>query len=142
MDTIRFQSRLSHIEDYQITDIIINNYNLVEYIRGMEAQWFPVLGIKMPPGNYEGIPPLLSLPPRRHFWGFADDCYQKEAGRVAVLENGQTGIPEQWTISVEIVVDGETVTWQHFRQEQTGMVYEHLRAFTFDLVDYRNALVG
>ncbi|MFK7936884.1 MAG: hypothetical protein AB8G22_25445 [Saprospiraceae bacterium] len=142
MDNIQFKSRLSTIEDYQVVDVIINGHNLIDYIRGMEAQWFPILGIKMPPGKYEGVPPLMSLPPKRHFWGFADACYQKEAGRVAVLENGQSGIPEEWTISVEIEVDGEKVIWRDFRQEHTGMVYEHLRDFQFDLVAYRNALKG
>lgn len=140
MDTIQFKSRLSTLEDYQVTDIFINNYNLIDYIHGMEAQWFPVLGIKMPPGNYEGVPPLMSLPPKRHFWGFAADCYQIENGRVAVLENGQSGIPAEWTISVEISVDGESVQWRKFRQEQLGMVYEHLEGFQFELVAYRNAL--
>ncbi|MEL7022057.1 MAG: hypothetical protein AAGK47_10635 [Bacteroidota bacterium] len=140
MDTIQFKSRNSTIEDYRVTDILINGYNLIEYIRGQEAQWFPVLGIRMPPGNYEGVPPLMSLPPKRHFWGFAAQCYQIEAGRIAVLENGQTGIPAQWTVSVEVVVDGEAVTWRHFRQEQLGMTYKHLEGFRFDLVDYKKAL--
>ena len=69
-------------------------------------------------GSNEGIPPLLSLPPKQYFLGKTDDWYQYDKKRVAILENGNSGIPEEWTVSVKVKVDGEKVIWKIFQQEQ------------------------
>jgi hypothetical protein len=139
-DKIQFVSRMSRVEDYQVLDIFLNGFDIVQIIAAVEQRIFSIHRIQSPAGAYEGIPPLLSLPPKKHFWGIADECYQYDTGRVAILENGFSGVPQEWTISVEIVVDGEKVVWQNFRQEQMGLDFKEIAPFTFDLVEYRAVL--
>lgn len=140
MDQIEFIRRKSNVEDYQVLDIYLNGFNLLNIIEVEEQLLFPKNNISAVPGNYEGIPPLLALPPKQHFWGIADPCYQIAKGRVAVLENGRSGIPTEWTVSVEITVDGEKVTWQGFRQEQVGLLFSGIGPFYFDLSQYNKQL--
>lgn len=140
MDKIEFVPRKSIVEDYQVVDIFINGFNLINIISTEEQSLFPNLHISAYPGLYEGIPPLLSLPPKKHFWGIADTCYQIKNKRVAVLESSRTGIPSEWTISVEIEVDGEKVVWRNFRHEQLGFFYDNIQTFEFELVAYKNAM--
>ena len=139
-DNIEFVSRTSNVEDYQVLDIYLNGFNLLNLVEVEERLLFPTNNISAVPGNYEGIPPLLGLPPQKHFWGHAEDCYQITNRRVALLENGRTGIPSEWTISVEILVDGEKVTWRGFRQEQLSLEFFNIGPFYFDLSGYNRAL--
>ncbi len=140
MDIIEFIPRRSIVEDYQVVDIYINGFNLINIISTEEQSLFPLLHVSAHPGQYEGIPPLLSLPPKQHFWGLAAECYQKSKSRVAVLENSKSGVPNEWTISVDIIVDGEKVEWRHFYHEQLDIKFEGIPAFHFELVAYKKAL--
>ncbi|MEZ4934027.1 MAG: hypothetical protein R2788_18120 [Saprospiraceae bacterium] len=140
MDKIEFISRMSIVEDYQVIDVYINGFNLINIISTEEQSLFPVLHISAHPGQYEGIPPLLSLPPKQHYWGIADNCYQISKGRVAVLESSRSGVPNEWTISVQIIVDGEKVVWKDFYHEQLDIKYENIPSFEFELVAYKKAI--
>ncbi|MEL6674814.1 MAG: hypothetical protein AAFR61_21580 [Bacteroidota bacterium] len=139
LDEIKFVSRGSLVEDYRVLDIYLNGASLKSLIREQEVKFLADFGMAFP-GVYEGIPSMYGFLPKEHFWGMADPAYQKEPGRVAILENGRSGIPGELTISVEIEVDGETVRWRGFRQEQVGMTFKHIRPFVFDLADYMHAL--
>jgi len=140
VDNIEFIARLSGIEDYQVVDVFINGFNLINIISTEEQAIFPLNHISAYPGLYEGIPPLLSLFPKQHFWGKADQCYQIKNRRVAVLESSRTGVPGEWTVSAEIIVDGEKVVWQNFRHEQLNIEYKMVGPFEFELVGYSRAL--
>lgn len=131
---------MSTVEDYQVVDVYINGFNLINIISTEEQSLFPMSHISAYPGLYEGVPPLLSLPPKQHFWGIADDCYQIKQKRVAVLESSRTGIPNEWTVSVEIEVDGTKVVWRNFHHEQLGIHYDKLPEYHFELVAYKKAL--
>ena len=131
---------MSSIEEYQVVDIYINGFNLINIISTEEQSMFPLLHISAYPGQYEGIPPLLSMPPKQHFWGIAEKPYQKGEKRIAVLESGRSGVPNEWTISVEVEVDGEKVVWKNFYHEQLDMFYEGIPEFEFELVAYKKAL--
>lgn len=131
---------MSTVEDYQVVDVFINGFNLINIISTEEQSLFPTLHISAYPGQYEGIPPLLSLPPKKLFWGIADKAYQISEKRVAVLESSRTGVPNEWTISVEIEVDGEKVVWKNFRHEQLDFFYENIPPFKFELVAYKKAM--
>ncbi len=140
MDKIEFIPRKSAVEDYEVVDIFINGFNLINIISTEEQSLFPLLHVSAYPGQYEGIPPLLSLPPKQHFWGISENDYQISERRVAVLENGRTGVPGEWTVSVEVEVDGEKVVWKGFRHEQLDMLYENIPPFEFELVAFKKAL--
>ena len=139
-DHIEFVPRLSNVEDYQVLDIYLNGFNLLNLVEVEERLLFPHQNISAVPGNYEGIPPLPALSPGKHYWGHAQECYQIAPRRVAVLENGKSGIPSVWTVSVQILVDGEKVTWQNFRQEQLALGFQNIGPFFFDLPAYHRAL--
>ena len=140
MDQIEFIPRKSTVENYLVVDIYINGFNLINIISTEEQSMFPILHVSAYPGQYEGIPLIYSLPPKQHFWGIAEKPYHKTKKRVAVLESGKSGIPNEWTISVEIEVDGEKVVWKKFYHEQLDIYYEGIPVFTFELVYYKNAL--
>ncbi len=140
MDQIEFISRMSSVEDYQVVEIFINGFNLINIISTEEQSLFPLLHVSAYPGLYEGIPPLLSFPPKQHFWGIAEPPYKMSKKRVAVLESGRSGIPSEWTVSTEILVDGEKVVWQNFRQEQLDLLFDSVGPFEFELVAYKKAL--
>ena len=128
------------MEDYQVVDVYINGFNLINIISTEEQSLFPTYSVSAYPGNYEGIPSLFVYSPKKHFWGHADKCYQIGEKRVSVLENGKSGLPDEWTVSAEILVDGEKVIWQNFRHKQLGLKYKSVGPFYFELVAYNKAL--
>jgi hypothetical protein len=142
MDQIEFRTTTSRVEDYKVVDIWINGQSLIDWLRMVEIPYAAAEGQPSLAGMYEGLPPLLVLPPSRHFWGRAQSAYRcGEDGRVSLLEYGLSGVPGEWTLSVRIAVDGQQVSWSGFRQEQRpAWSYEALEAFCFDLSAYRNAL--
>ena len=113
---------------------------MLNIISTEEHSLFPALHISVYPGLYKGIPPSVSLPPKRHFWGLADPPYQIGRNRVAVLESNRSGAPDEWTVSVEILVDGEKVIWKNFRHEQLDLYYENIPDYFFELVEYKKAM--
>lgn len=143
MDQIEFRTTTSRVEDYKVVDIWINGRSLIDRLRVMEAPYAAAEGQPSLAGMYEGLPPLLVLPPSRHFWGLAEGayCWGDGEGRVSLLEYGLSGVPGDWTLSARIAVDGEQVRWSGFRQEQRpSWSYEALAAFRFDRSAYRRAL--
>ncbi len=140
MDKIEFITRMSSVGGYQVVDIFINGFNLINIISTEEQSIFPLSHVSAYPGTYEGVQSLHSLPPKQHFWGIANPAYQIADKRVAVLESGRTGVPSKWTVSVEILVNGEEVVWQKFRQEQLSLDYKPIGPFVFELVAYSRAL--
>ena len=141
-DVIEFKTRYSNIEDYQVVDIYINGFNLIDIVKEIELPYASIEGTPELSGSYEGLPPVYCLPPEKHFWGIpSHPDYMYPDGKVALLEYGQSGIPKEWTIICNIDVDGEQVTWQNFEKPQRpGWNYKLLKGFHFELVQYRNAL--
>lgn len=141
-DVIRFKTRYSTIEDYQVVDIIINGFNIIDILKEIELPFASVEGAPELSGNYEGLPPVYCLPPEKHFWGMpSHPDYMYPGGKVAILENGHSGIPKEWTIICKIEVDGEQVIWKGFEKPQRpSWDYKILKGFHFELVQYRDAL--
>lgn len=142
MDQITFRRKKSSLEDYQVIDIFINGNNLIELLKEIELPFASIEGHPEMAGHYEGIPPLLSLPPHKHFWGVASvEDYQYPERQVALFENKSSGIPGEWTFTARIDVTGESVKWSDFRQQhRPKWDYSPFGTWTFDLVAYRNAL--
>lgn len=142
MDQIAFGIATSRVEDYKVVAIWINGRPLIDGLKALEAPYAAAEGQPSLAGMYEGLPPLLVLPPRKHFWGLAEEAYSYgEAGRVSLLEYGLSGVPGDWPFTVRIQVGGEQVSWTDFRQEKRpGWSYAALGSFQFDLSAYRAAL--
>ena len=143
-DQIVFKSRMSLLEDYQVLDIYINGFNLIDILKEMELPFASIEGHPQLAGHYEGIPPLICLPPSKHFWGQPSmKEYDYKNGRVALYENKSSGIPGEWTITAQIDVDGEAVRWsalQHVQRPKWD--YRPVNYWAFDLVAYRDALAN
>ncbi len=140
MDHIAFTIHKSKVEDYLVTDIIVNGYYLRDWIGRLELPYTQAEGQESLAGAYEGLPPLLVLPPNRHFWGHPLPAY-RHGPHTAVLEYGRSGIPGDWTLACRIAVDGESVQWSDFYQlKRPQWDYSALGTLCFDLVQYRDAL--
>ena len=142
MDDIVFQTRTSSVEDYQVVDIYLNGWNLIDLLYPIEVPLTTDEGLTGLAGCYEGLPPLLSLPPQQHFWGIpAHDDYQFGQQRISLLENGQSGIPGEWSIACDVEVTGEHISWKNLHKPQRpDWDYSSLGTFRFDLVHFRDAL--
>lgn len=142
MDQIEFRTATSRVEDYKVVDLWINGFSLAHSLRALEQPYANAEGQPSLAGMYEGLPPLLVLPPRQHFWGLADAAYRHgEGGRVSLLEYGLSGVPGEWTLTACIQTAVDRVTWSAFRQERRpDWSYARLGPFRFDRDAYRAAL--
>ncbi len=142
MDDIKFRIRTSSIEDYQVVDIYLNGWNLIDLLYPVELPLAHDEGLSAMAGCYEGLPPLLSLPPHQHFWGKPSHAdYQLGEQRIVLLENGQSGVPGEWSIACDVEVTGEHITWKNLHKPQRpSWDYSSLGNFQFDLVTFRDAL--
>lgn len=140
MDHIDFRLRSSFVEDYLVTDILINGYLLQDMLLAIEAPLARREGQKSLAGAYEGLPPLMVLPPSQHFWGHPDPSY-RHGELTTILEYAYSGVPGDWTLACRIEVTGEGVEWSDFRQLKRPLWnYEELGPYRFDLSQYRDAL--
>ena len=141
MDQIYFQSRTSLVEDYQVLDIFINQTKLVHLLRVIEYPKLKKEGRTALAGAYEGLPPLMVLPPSRHFFGQAHEAYSYKS-RVAILEYGYSGVPGDWTFAVEIVMGENQIVWRNpGNVQRPHWDYSDLGVFTFDKLQYQEALM-
>jgi hypothetical protein len=140
MDHISFQVRKSHLEDYKVVEPVINGKVLRQWLQRIEA---PALQAEAQPtlaGCYEGLPPLLVLPPKPHFWGQAQAAY-RHGSLITLLEYGLSGVPGDWTFAAHITVEAQWVHWQGFTQlKRPDWSYAELGRLTFDQDQYRTAL--
>ena len=141
-DHIAFESIKSKVEDYMVLDIRINGFRLVDILKELEIPYASIEGKPGLAGHYEGLPPLLCLPPQKHFWGMATtQDYALADGRIAILESGWSGVPGEFTFATRISVDGEKVIWSDLSNVQRGhWDYRMLGPMYFELRQYRNAL--
>jgi len=142
MDELALRRRSSFLEDYEVVDIYINGINLIDLLRSVEGIYAQQEGQSSLAGAYEGLPPLLTLPPNRHFWGEAQHRdYQYGAQRVSLLEYRYSGVPGDWTFVADIEVGANAVVWRGFEQvKRPDWSYAALGNFEFDLNAYRDAL--
>lgn len=140
MDEIAFAVTDSRVEDYKVVDILINGQNLRQWLAALERPVAQAEGQPTLAGAYEGLPPLLVLPPRRHFWGHPQAAYQHGA-HTTLLEYAFSGVPGDWTFAARIEVDAQGIIWHDFCQlRRPQWSYEALPAFRFDLAQYQKAL--
>ncbi len=74
MDVVKFVAVNSFLEDYLVVDILINGYRLIDLLQLLESRFAKVEGRKSLAGAYEGLPPLMVLPPQKIFFG---GCYRR-----------------------------------------------------------------
>ena len=141
MDHIKFVSVKSFLEDYLVVDILINGYRLIDLLQTIERPFAQAEGRISLAGAYEGLPPLLVLPPKKHYWGNAEKAYLSPDGRVILLEYAYSGVPGDWTFAAKIEVTGEFVRWSEFGNVQRPeWDYSGIGPFTFDIRQYRDGL--
>lgn len=141
MDTIKFVAVNSFLEDYLVVDILINGYRLVDLLQAVEHPFALREGRVSLAGAYEGLPPLMVLPPHKHYWGDAHKEYQAPDGRVVLLEYAYSGVPGDWTFAADIEVTGELVSWSNLGNVQRpDWDYSDMGPFKFDIRQYRDAL--
>lgn len=142
MDEISFRVRTSKIEDYQVVDIYLNGWNLIDLVYPIEYPLALAEGVTSMAATYEGLPPLLVLPPNQHFWGqAAHPDYQLAPQRIVLLESGKTGVPGAWSLACDVRVTGEYIFWVNIHKPQRpAWDYSSLGSFQFDLVQFRDAL--
>ncbi len=141
MDTVRFVTVKSFLEDYLVVDIHINGYRLIDILQSVERSFAQKEGRVSLAGAYEGLPPLLVLPPKKHFWGHPEGDYKLEDGRTVLLEYGFSGVPGDWTFAAKIEVDGDYVSWSDLGNVQRpDWDYSGLGSFQFEIRQYRDAL--
>ncbi len=141
MDIVKFVAVNSFLEDYLVVDILINGYRLIDLLQVVESSFARAEGRKSLAGAYEGLPPLMVLPPKKHFWGEAVADYTTRDGRTVLLEYAFSGVPGDWTFAANIEVTGETVSWSDLGNiQRPGWNYAPLGPFQFDIRQYRDAL--
>lgn len=145
-DIVQFRTRTSRVEDYQVVDIYLNGWNLIELLRNFEAPFAANEGQPSLAGMYEGLPPLMVLPPNRHFWGEPQKFY-RYGRRTALLEYGLSGVPGEWPFAAEIREEPERIVWENFAQLKRladlppqGWDYRDFGVFRFQKEQYRQAL--
>jgi hypothetical protein len=141
MDQIAFDITYARTEAYKVVDILINGLNLRHWLAEIEHATAAMEGQPSLAGAYEGLPPLLVLPPRRHFWGLPEAAYRHGDHHTSLLEYAHSGVPGDWRFAARIEVDGHGVTWQDYCQvKRPHWSYQALPVFHFDLVQYQAAL--
>lgn len=147
MDVVHFRTITSDIEDYKVVDIIINGTRLVDIVHQLELPLAYQEGAPEMAGAYEGLPPLMVLPPARHFWGEANESYSYADGKVSLMEYAYSGVPGEWPFITKIEVGKRVVQWSDFEQVRRMKLkngylwnYEMLGTFRFDRSQYEEAL--
>lgn len=137
----------SDIEDYKVVDIIINGTRLIDILHQLELPLAYQEGAPEMAGAYEGLPPLMVLPPAKHFLGDAIPSYTYPNGKVSLLEYAFSGVPGEWPFVTKIDVGKNVVKWSDFEQSRRMKLkngyrwnYEMLGAFRFDRSQYEQAL--
>ncbi len=140
LDQISFEITTSRIEDYKVVDILINGRNLRPWLAQAEQAPASTEGQATLAGAYEGLPPLLVLPPRLHFWGRPHADYL-HGQHIALFEYAFSGVPGDWTFAARIEVEAQQVRWHGYRQlKRPHWTYPDLPPFHFDRKQYQAAL--
>lgn len=146
MDVVHFRTVNSDIEDYKVVDILINGTRLIDMLHQIELPLAYEEGAPEMAGAYEGLPPLLVLPPARHFWGEANPAYRHKQ-KVSLLEYAYSGVTGEWPFATKIEVGKRVVSWSEFEQVRRLRLkngyqwnYQMLGAFHFDRSQYEEAL--
>jgi len=141
MPRISFHSRMSLVEDYQVLDIYIDQINLIDWLGNIELPQAMADEIAYLAGAYEGLPPLMTLPPAKHFFGESHHEYQHKS-RTALLEYAHSGVPGEWTFAVEIVTTKSHIIWRKPTNiQRPNWKYEPLEELEFDRIQYHEALL-
>lgn len=147
MDVVHFRTLNSDIEDYKVVDILINGTRLIDMLHQIELPLAYQEGAPEMAGAYEGLPPLMVLPPARHFWGEAAPAYSHAEDKVSLLEYAYSGVPGEWPFAARIEVGKRVVSWSAFEQVRRLKLkngyrwdYSMLGKFRFDREQYENAL--
>jgi hypothetical protein len=147
MDIVAFRTVNSNIEDYKVVDIFVNNNRLIDILHQFELPLAYQEGAPEMAGAYEGLPPLLVLPPANHFWGEASEAYSYPGHKVSLLEYAYSGVPGEWPFVAKIEVGKRVVRWSDFEQVRRLKLkngyqwkYNMLGEFCFDRDQYDMAL--
>lgn len=147
MDTVAFRTVNSDIEDYKVVDIFINDTRLIDILHQIELPLAYQEGAPEMAGAYEGLPPLLVLPPATHFWGEASEAYSYPDQKVSLLEYAYSGVPGEWPFVAKIDVGKRVVRWSEFEQVRRlklkngyHWAYNMMGEFRFDRNQYDEAL--
>lgn len=147
MDVVSFNTVISDIEDYKVVDIILNGTRLIDILHQLELPLAYQEGAPEMAGAYEGLPPLMVLPPSGHFLGEASTSYQYPDGKISLLEYAFSGVPGEWSFVAKIGVGKRTITWSDFEQPRRMKLkngylwnYEMMGKFHFDRSQYEEAL--
>jgi len=147
MDTVEFKTVYSVVEDYKVVDIVVNQSRLVDMLFQIELPLAYQEGAPEMAGAYEGLPPLLVLPPSAHFYGEADQAYRYPENKTCLLEYAYSGVPGDWPFVARIEVGKRVVRWYDFEQVRrlrlkNGYLwnYDALDEFAFERKQYDEAL--
>ena len=147
MDEVSFETVNSSIEDYKVVDILINDTRLIDILHQLELPLAYQEGAPEMAGAYEGLPPLMVLPPAKHFWGEASPSYAYPDNKVSLLEYAYSGVPGEWPFVAKINVGMRVVSWSDFEQVRRLKLkngyqwdYQMLGEFRFDRDQYDEAL--
>lgn len=147
MDVVGFKTVTSDIEDYKVVDIFINGTRLIDLLCQLEMPLAYQEGVPDMAGAYEGLPPLIVLPPARHFWGEGHPSYTYPDNKISLLEYAYSGVPGEWPFVVKINVGTKVVSWSDFEQPRrsklkNGYLWEYsmMGTFRFDKGQYEMAL--
>jgi hypothetical protein len=140
-DHITFRTRSSHLEDYLVTDIIINGANLLNVLSVLEAPMAEAEGQPSLAGQYEGLPPLMILPPAQHFFGAPQmAAYAHPGGWITLYEYALSGVPGDWTFGCYISPGDDTVLWDGFANLKRPSWSYDIGPFIFERDQYEEAL--
>lgn len=145
---IDFDTELSRIEDYRVVSIFINGIHLADWLGNVEQEKARELGIPSLAGNYEGLPPLMVLPPSLHFLGEPLPDYRLDNGKTVLMEYGNSGVPGENSIAAEIICEEEMIGWRNFEKfshllPDAGRSWDYsgLGPFIFSREQYMNSLL-
>lgn len=147
MDNFKLKiSRSKNNEKYplDIVDILINEKNLIDILKGIEFPYANSEGHPQIAGGYMGLPAEDVFFPSEHFLGKPDSQYDYD-GKVSVLECtcGNAGC---WPFILKITVEEDRIIWSEFEQiyrgaDSTGeWKYDKLKPFIFERKQYEDEL--
>ena len=144
MNTIRFERCKTGDGGIEVR-IVIDDRDLVDHARAVEAPQAAAEGAPDIAGTYVGLPWDDVCPPSRHYFGKPLTLLDAYGDRTQVLRCTcrESGC---WPMTCRIAADDEVVTWSDFEQPHRSArsgsrwLYEGLGPFQFARSEFERAL--
>lgn len=108
-----FETQNSRVEDYKVTEAVLNGVPLSDLVRGEEMEQAHARGLELMAGRYDGLPPLMVLPPSCHFFNQPHQDYQRK-DKTVLLVSGVSGVPGEFDVCCSIRLEKDWVIWSDF----------------------------